>query len=364
METLQMPIKIYTEKTADLFANSASLNPIINVLINEPTRLEHLKVGDARATQFTLCNSIAEADIYCLPMIWGHYLKNNLVHQASDAIHLAIAHNKPVIIFSQGDAPARLPFSGTHVFENSTYKSNCNRDGNTHYGYPAIIRDYKKLYSIEELVFREKAARPSIGFCGQASDSIAEFLWHELLRRYKKFRFDSGLSAYEPPPFETVMYRSKVLNTLKRYSQVDTNFILRKQYRAGNKPEVKNPAHPVRREFVQNILDTDYTVCIRGGGNYSVRFYETLCLGRIPIFVNTDCLLPFEDEIKYQDYFVWVEEADINMIGEKVTQFHEQFSVSEFFNAQQKCRNLWVEYFSTRGYFNKLTQLIQRIIKG
>ena len=60
----------------------------------------------------------------------------------------------------------------------------------------------------------------------------------------------------------------------------------------------------LRFEFIRNILSSDYTLCFRGSGNYSLRFYETLCLGRIPLFINTDCKLPFEDEINWRDMFM------------------------------------------------------------
>ena len=73
-----------------------------------------------------------------------------------------------------------------------------------------------------------------------------------------------------------------------------TNYILRSKYRAGVSRE-KDPFHPSRLEFVNNILGSDYTVCMRGGGNFSVRFYETLSLGRIPVFIDTDCLLPWHE---------------------------------------------------------------------
>lgn len=32
------------------------------------------------------------------------------------------------------------------------------------------------------------------------------------------------------------------------------------------------------------MTGSDYVLCTRGNGNYSIRFYEALCRGRIPVF--------------------------------------------------------------------------------
>jgi hypothetical protein len=52
-------------------------------------------------------------------------------------------------------------------------------------------------------------------------------------------------------------------------------------------------------EFFQNIYENLLTVCIRGFGNYSVRFFQTLAMGRIPVFIESDSVLPFESQIEY-----------------------------------------------------------------
>ena len=65
-------------------------------------------------------------------------------------------------------------------------------------------------------------------------------------------------------------------------------------------------------EFYENMVSSDYIVCVRGGGNFSVRLYETLAMGRIPIFINTDCLLPLNKSIDWKKHVVWIEREDID----------------------------------------------------
>ena len=108
-----------------------------------------------------------------------------------------------------------------------------------------------------------------------------------------------------------------------------------------------------RLAFVNNILNSDYTLCVRGGGNFSVRFYETLSLGRIPIFVDTDYVLPYDHIIDYRDYVVLVDQSEIPFIAEKVADFHHSMSDAEFVERQLACRQLSLDYLSHDGFYRQ-----------
>ncbi|HEY9887965.1 MAG TPA: hypothetical protein V6D02_06150, partial [Candidatus Obscuribacterales bacterium] len=88
-----------------------------------------------------------------------------------------------------------------------------------------------------------------------------------------------------------------------------------------------------------------------GSGNISVRFYETLCMGRIPIFINTDCELPLASKIDWRRYCVWVEEAEIPHLSEKILAFHRSLSAAEFVDLQYECRQLWEQFLCPTGFF-------------
>jgi hypothetical protein len=99
------------------------------------------------------------------------------------------------------------------------------------------------------------------------------------------------------------------------------------------------------------MLDSDYIVCMRGGGNFSVRFYETLSMGRIPVVVDTDCLLPYDDIIDYRRYTVWVGESEIRRAAREIAVFHASLSSNEFLELQKACRDLWRNYLSREGFW-------------
>lgn len=151
--------------------------------------------------------------------------------------------------------------------------------------------------------------------------------------------------------------RAEALEAVSRSRAVRANFILRDAWFNGafaggrvNRPLMEQS----RRQYVENMFGSDYVLCTRGGGNYSIRFYETLCSGRIPIFVNTDCVLPFGELIDWKQYCVWVEEREVPRLADRVAEFHESLSPAEFKERQRACRRLWEEWLSPYGFFKNL----------
>ena len=101
---------------------------------------------------------------------------------------------------------------------------------------------------------------------------------------------------------------------------------------------------------INNIVDSDYTLCYRGAANYSLRLYETLCLGRIPLFINTDCVLPFEDDIDWKGISIWVEDNELDILDKKIMEFHHSMTNSQFREKQKLCRETWVKFLSKEGF--------------
>jgi len=206
---------------------------------------------------------------------------------------------------------------------------------------PVSLSDhFERIYNQTAIDVREKQRYPVIGFCGHATlyftKKVKENLkfMRENLKRFfqKPFRKD-----YEPL-FASAFERAKLLKSFEASSAVETNFIYRENYRGGAHSEEERTKTTL--EYYDNIKNSDYVLCVRGAGNFSVRLYETLMMGRIPIFVNTDCLLPFEDTILWTDHVVWVEWVDRKNIANIVTDFHNMLSDEGFKQMQLDNRNL------------------------
>jgi hypothetical protein len=180
---------------------------------------------------------------------------------------------------------------------------------------------------------------PSIGFCGFVGSPLKR-LGLQVLRQREK---TDGLAV-----------RERALTALERGHAVRTQFIRRTSFWAGSMGRFHfdpNRQTEVRREFVRNLCETDYTLCARGKGNFSYRLYEVLSAGRIPVFVNTDCVLPFEQRIDWRRHAVWLEERDLDTAPQQIARFHHALGPAGFRELQSENRRLWKEWLSPEGFF-------------
>ena len=99
------------------------------------------------------------------------------------------------------------------------------------------------------------------------------------------------------------------------------------------------------------MLTSPYSLCVRGAGNYSARFYEALAMGRIPVLVNTDCILPLDDKINWKQHCIWVENNNLDSMIEKIDNFHRKVSEDEFRSLQNLNRQLWKEKLTYDGFY-------------
>jgi hypothetical protein len=352
------PTKYFSELSHYQIIHRYKLNTIAKALWNDRTPEERRQVYGEWVDLFTYEPNLSEADISILTYHWPYYIHHKRVLEAQTEIKSAHQHGKPMVVFSGGDHPANIPFEDVLLFESAGYRSTPGL--RYHSGQPSYIPDYLDVYCGGELTLRPKRDIPVVGFCGQASTSAIQTVYRKLRLKWQQHQYRQGSLKWEPPPFETTTFRAQVLNQFENQPGIQTNFILRKRYQAGE-TENKSPHHPTKLEFVNNILNSDYTVCMRGGGNFSVRFYETLCLGRIPIFIDTDCLLPFQDDIDYKAIFPWIDIKDLPYAAEIVRDFHAELSNDDFIILQKACRDLWFEHMTPDGFHRDFVKKIRSL---
>jgi hypothetical protein len=308
-----------------------------------------LKEENAKTELFLIVNTIQKANCVIIPMSWNYYYRCNTIKQVLD-YYKTIPSNKRVISFVFGDKGVRVPrkFKGL-VFRTSGFRSKLPKN---HIGMPVFIEDpLKKHYSQSTIVQKPYALKALVGFCGQARP----FGLHNI-KEYCKITLKNsltliGYSKRDVEPIVSAAYlRIQILNYLKASHNVTCNFIIRKAYRAGI--TTQKDTHPSTLEFYDNIVSSDYIVCVRGAGNFSTRFYETLAMGRIPVFVNTDCLLPLSQIIDWKQHVVWVEYNDRHAIGEIISAFHKRQDEAALNNVFLKNRALWEQHLQLYSFFN------------
>ncbi len=311
---------------------------------------------------FLLTEDPNSAEYFFLPYTWNYYVENRRIDLAQKLIDQSQEHGKKTIIFSSGDYTANGPFRNSVVIQTSAFKSRDGSDGNKLLAMPTFIEDYLQTYFQGNLPNRPWVKKPVVGFCGQSNGTQLDFLRRKANIMSINLRYGLGLMRWEPPRIEPTLFRHRILQKIAGSVDIQTNFIMRTQYRAGYRPRNKDPFHPTRVEFVNNIAESDYTVCMRGGGNFSARFYETLALGRIPIFVNTDCILPFDDVVNYKEFMVWVEQEELPSINQKILDFHQALNQEKFSELQRANRNLWETYLTKKGFYENLAEQLHSFL--
>lgn len=347
-------MKLYYPKSHYSKTHRGLLFPLLKPFIKAEgfTDAERMATYGVSKKDFEFTEHLEEADMVILTMAWNYYIKTKQESLAITIVKECAALNKKVIAFNAGDFGVRILYYGNLIgLRHSGYKSKFTEK---EYALPAFIADpLKKYFDTDKVFQRPYQSKAVIGFCGQANlsrlNAIKE-IFKTFLRNIKCYM---GFSKEEPQQLlSTSFLRASVLKALEKSEDVKTNFIFRKKYRAGVTNE--KDSHKTTLEFYNNLKDSDYVVCVRGAGNFSVRFYETLAMGRIPVFINTDCALPFNKEINWKNHVVWVEHKERSQVAQKVKEFHEALSKEDFIDLQLSNRKLWDERMTLNGFFINL----------
>ena len=298
----------------------------------------------------------SECDFVLCPALWRGPQETEIVWQAR---HLAQHFGKPLLVFCETDSEAPFPVPDVFVFRGSLRKSLRLAH---EFPTPAFFED---RLTPSPQVLRPLRTAPVVGFCGNIdSTAFLRFRPKAILRKTVYW----GLLSR--PALERVLRRTglritrsegkrvryQALGVVRRCPDLQANFVIRDHFANGTLqlPQDQQAEHLKKalKEFCANVINSDYTLCPRGAGNWSYRFYETLCLGRIPVFIDTDCLLPYESVIPWRKYCVWVDGNHIEDLPGAILEHYRSHTPESFAELQQKCRNLWVEYLSVDGFFH------------
>ncbi len=289
------------------------------------------KSGDQH---FQLVDSIKACDIVILPYEWQQGY--DAAFQLAQA---AASHNKPFILFFNSDSTEDIPIENAVIFRTSLYKSQQKKN---EFALPGWNSDFAKKYLAGTFNPKDKGDVPVIGYIG--------YIDYRNPREYFKF-----ITRYVRHPGMQQLgprLRGACVRKLSASALVKTNFNIRNGCQTGTST-LKD-----RREFVQNILDSDYSLVCRGGGNFSYRLYEVLSLGRIPLFIDTDCVLPYDHIIDWKRFCLWVDCKDVTKLDRIVADFHDRLSNDEFKAMQKEARNAYEQWICPTGFYRNLWRCI------
>ncbi|RCW36719.1 exostosin family protein [Marinilabilia salmonicolor] len=303
---------------------------------------------------YELVEMVDDADFCLLPFPWNYYYTNKCKDEALQFIDDCHKAHKEVVTFTSGDFGVPPLVKDVIVIRQSGYHS---QRLDKQYALPAFVNDPVERFFEGDVQFRKKQDKPVVGFCGQGTSSPFRYAGVFVSNIFRNLKYYLGVSYYEPQDlYPSTLRRNKVLSFFEKSSLTETDFIIRQKYRGGAVTEEQRRSTAL--EFYKNMRDTDYTLCLRGVGNFSVRIYETLAMGRIPVFVNTDCILPFDQFIDWKSHVVWIDQKDISKADEILSEFHLSIHPDDFTGLQAANRELWEKYLSMDGFYSNLPKLI------
>ncbi len=244
-----------------------------------------------------------EADIFLVPHEFPVAQKHE-GYLVRILAHAKEVRKKTLLSAYQDDAtPIDIP--GTIVLRPSAYASRLLPNEIL---MPAYIEDVGKLHGSEPL---SKTEKPLVGFVGKSGFPSVRTRMTYVLKNYLLRR---GVER------EGTWFRRRGLAILRASPDVVLDAIERRSYSAHRK-SIELPPEQARREYIDVTKRTHFTFAPKGDGNYSLRFYEALSLGRIPVLIDTDVRLPLENKIAFNEFIVRVPWDNIDRLPEYLMQF-------------------------------------------
>jgi hypothetical protein len=309
------------------------------------------------ATLYEL-SSLEDCDVAVLPFPWQLAMQDpkftDLARRESER---AGASGKELLVFFHlDDDSVHLDLPNALMFKTSISAS--TRRPNE-FPLPAWADDLLARFAGGRVRARDKPVVPTVGFCGYAPPRGlplgARAAKEHLRRALVRARISRLLRVSD-----AMELRSQAVDTLVRSSDLSTNFTFRDSTWVDDDGRVGpyNSSERYHQDYVDNILASDYVLCTRGWGNFSFRLYETMSLGRIPIFVDSDCVLPASDLVDWRALCVWVDAPDVRRLPEIVRSEHDSTTAKDFVRRQLECRRAWEQHLSPHGFFRDLRNML------
>lgn len=352
-----MLIKLYAPdryREPKLFTHTELLFPFWGITAKESmpyVRTASLQYQYSKGS-FALTENIEEADFVLIPYSYERLKTANpdlLANIISDAKNA----NKPLLIDGAGDLENPIDIPNSVILRVSQYQYSKKSNEIT---IPFVAEDLLESYANGRMHLRVKTNKPSVGFTGWAQMSLKTRLktyWKEL-----PITIVSMMDEKRGAEHKGILFREKALYTLSRCARIEPHFVTRATY-SGHEKTIQGAVADNRKEFIDNLLGADYALCVKGDANASVRFYEALSLGRIPLFLDTACVLPLEDIINYRDFCVFIDWQDIDRIGDILADFHATLTPERFEYMQTQARESYRKYLRYDAFSVQLARMLR-----
>ena len=277
-------------------------------------------------------SDVNEADFIIMPH--DYYYVQYEEKYLSDLDEFAGKHGKKILVFFYGDLVDKVPMNNVLVLRTSANRSNVS---DNEIILPAFIEDIGEQYGVSS---RHKASsKPIIGFAGM----VAMPTWkNEIKFQIKMFitTVKVLLGFRKRSETQGLYFRRRLVKILSNCNTCSTNFIIRNSFSALEKTITMDPK-VLREEYIEVLDSSDLSLVVRGDGNFSLRFFEVLAKGSVPLFIDTDTPLPLENEIDYDSFMLRVDHSEMKNLPKILEDFWSAISDEEYQGMQKKAREVF-----------------------
>ena len=110
----------------------------------------------------------------------------------------------------------------------------------------------------------------------------------------------------------------------------------------------------LKNSFIQDILNSEFVLCPRGYNTSSMRIYEVMSLGRVPIIISDNWIRPIGPE--WNEFSITIKEKEIYRLDEIVNKFKDRSAQMGKF-----ARKEWENWFSLEVYAKHILSNIRKL---
>ena len=328
--------------------------------LTQPVKVFLARMGDAPPSEpfrqagpgFVFVSCIEDADFVLVP--YGtRRLTPRFVEHVQRTVCEAKKYGVEVVVIVSGDLGHRIHLENVLVFKVSAYRHSKRQNE------IVSVSRTEDFWKNTTYVPRGKSPRPSVSFCGYAGFPSIVTRIKYLIRNAA---CDVAAVCSREPHWRAhkrgIYFRRKAIGLLKNDSRLEPRFIIRDAFFLDALREGSDRAR-ARQEFIDNMRNADFVLAPKGDGNYSIRFFEALSMGRIPILIDTDMVLPLEKMIDYSKFILRVPHTEIHTLPDRIVDLYNSLSDEEFQNMQRAARGAYVKYLNQGAFYNAAFPLLK-----
>jgi glycosyltransferase involved in cell wall biosynthesis len=109
------------------------------------------------------------------------------------------------------------------------------------------------------------------------------------------------------------------------------------------------------RFFLDTTVSSRFTLCPRGYGPASFRLYEAMQLGSVPVYISDNHVLPWSDELDWEEFCVVIDEKNITDLDATLINISDE----RYEYMRMRSRELYEDYFTLQGVTANILKRIE-----